>query len=105
MTMADTVAVMNAGRIEQLGRPAEIYEFPQTPFVANFLGQSNLLAAEVVSRASSVLVTAYGNRYSVPAGRSRAAGTAAYLGVRPEKLHLVAAPADVPAGDDSIAGV
>ncbi|HWM05894.1 MAG TPA: ATP-binding cassette domain-containing protein, partial [Actinophytocola sp.] len=41
MTMADTVAVMNAGRIEQLGAPAEIYEFPSTPFVANFLGQSN----------------------------------------------------------------
>src|SRR6201990_3310236 len=43
MTMADTVAVMNAGRIEQLGSPAEIYEYPATAFVANFLGQSNLL--------------------------------------------------------------
>ncbi|MGW1452005.1 ABC transporter ATP-binding protein, partial [Micromonospora sp. NPDC002411] len=46
MTMADTVAVMNAGRIEQLGAPADLYEFPATAFVANFLGQSNLLAGE-----------------------------------------------------------
>jgi spermidine/putrescine transport system ATP-binding protein len=106
MTMADTVAVMNAGRIEQLGRPAEIYEFPQTPFVANFLGQSNLLAAEVVARANGhVVVTAYGTRHAVPAGRCRAAGSTAYLGVRPEKLHLAATVADVPAGHDSIAGV
>ena len=43
MTMADTIAVMNAGRIEQLGSPAELYENPATTFVANFLGQSNLL--------------------------------------------------------------
>ena len=43
MTMADTVAVMNAGRIEQMGPPAELYDLPRTAFVANFLGQSNLV--------------------------------------------------------------
>ena len=48
MTMADTVAVMNAGRIEQMGAPAELYELPRTAFVANFLGQSNLFARHVV---------------------------------------------------------
>ena len=47
MTMADTIAVMNDGRIEQLGAPAELYESPRTAFVANFLGQSNLLRAVV----------------------------------------------------------
>ena len=98
MSMADTVAVMNAGRVEQLGRPAEIYEFPQTPFVATFLGQSNLLAAEVVGRGADIAVSAYGLRFSVPASRSRAAGTQAYLGIRPEKVHLTAAAPDVPAG-------
>ena len=46
MTMADTIAVMNKGVIEQLGTPAELYENPRTTFVANFLGQSNLLEAE-----------------------------------------------------------
>ena len=43
MTMADRIAVMNGGRIEQLGAPAELYERPQTAFVASFLGVSNLL--------------------------------------------------------------
>ena len=45
MTMADTIAVMNAGRIEQLGSPIDLYESPATAYVANFLGQSNLLPA------------------------------------------------------------
>src|SRR5436190_1664383 len=48
MTMADRVAVMNHGRIEQLGSPAELYESPRTTFVANFLGQSNLVKARRV---------------------------------------------------------
>src|SRR4249919_91777 len=48
MTMADTIAVMNEGRIEQMGEPTALYESPETTFVANFLGQSNLLKAEVV---------------------------------------------------------
>lgn len=61
MTMADTVAVMNAGQIEQLGAPADIYEFPATAFVANFLGQSNLIAGEVSgSNGDDTLVTARG---------------------------------------------
>ena len=46
MTMADTVAVMNAGVIEQMGAPAELYENPRTTFVANFLGQSNLIEGD-----------------------------------------------------------
>ena len=50
MTMADTVAVMNAGQIEQLGAPVDLYELPRTAFVANFLGQSNLLRARWPSR-------------------------------------------------------
>ena len=46
MTMADTIAVMNQGRIEQLGDPATLYESPVTTFVANFLGQSNLVRGQ-----------------------------------------------------------
>src|SRR5438309_5987992 len=48
MTMADRIAVMNAGRIEQLGTPTELYETPKTAYVAGFLGVSNLLAGTVV---------------------------------------------------------
>ena len=50
MTMADTIAVMNSGRIEQMGAPQEIYDTPHTAFAANFLGQSNLIPGEVVER-------------------------------------------------------
>ncbi|MFG1952116.1 ABC transporter ATP-binding protein [Micromonospora sp. NPDC048830] len=106
MTMADTVAVMNAGRIEQLGTPADIYEYPATAFVANFLGQSNLLAAEAAGPAGSeVPVTAHGARFSVPADRARADRGAVYLGVRPEKLHLVDSADQVPGGHQHLTGV
>ncbi|MFF0367256.1 ABC transporter ATP-binding protein [Micromonospora sp. NPDC005087] len=106
MTMADTVAVMNAGRIEQLGAPADIYEFPATAFVANFLGQSNLLAGEAAGTAGGeVAVTAHGARFSVPAGRSRADRGPVHLGVRPEKLHLVGSADQVPAGHQHVTGV
>jgi spermidine/putrescine transport system ATP-binding protein len=89
MWLADTVAVMNAGRIEQLGPPTEIYEFPANPFVANFLGQSNLLAASVVGRSGDDLVLrAHGARFAAPAARARAVEGEVWLGVRPEKLRL-----------------
>ncbi|GLH95908.1 ABC transporter ATP-binding protein [Phytohabitans aurantiacus] len=106
MTMADTVAVMNAGRIEQLGAPAELYEYPASPFVANFLGQSNLLAGDVAGKAGDdVEVTAYGSRFSLPAGRCRADAGSVYLGVRPEKLRLAALVDEVPAGHQYVTGV
>ena len=53
MTMADTIAVMNAGVIEQMGAPAELYDNPQTTFVANFLGQSNLIEGTVAGRTAT----------------------------------------------------
>ncbi|WBB96169.1 ABC transporter ATP-binding protein [Solwaraspora sp. WMMA2080] len=106
MTMADTVAVMNAGRIEQLGPPAQMYEFPATAFVANFLGQSNLLAGEATGRSGDdVLVTAYGSRFTVPAARSRSVDGPVHLGVRPEKLALTRDADGVPAGAQSVTGV
>ncbi|SCL35420.1 spermidine/putrescine transport system ATP-binding protein [Micromonospora pallida] len=106
MTMADTVAVMNAGRIEQVGAPADLYEFPATAFVANFLGQSNLLAAEAAGRTGSeVAVTAYGTRFTVPVGRARADRGPVHLGVRPEKLRLATSADEVPDGHQHVAGV
>ncbi|WP_327032802.1 ABC transporter ATP-binding protein [Micromonospora ureilytica] len=106
MTMADTVAVMNAGRIEQLGAPADLYEFPATAFVANFLGQSNLLAGEATGvGGGDVAVTAHGTRFSVPVGRSRADHGPVHLGVRPEKLILVGSADQVPVGYQHVTGV
>ncbi|MGN9795087.1 ABC transporter ATP-binding protein [Streptomyces sp. NPDC054847] len=110
MTMADTVAVMNGGRVEQLGAPAELYENPRTTFVANFLGTSNLIEAEVVqSSGGEVVVTAGGGKLRLPAGRcpdATAAGGRLLVGVRPEKISLTpVADADaVPAGRNSVTG-
>lgn len=89
MTMADTIAVMNHGRIEQLGSPEALYELPRTIFVANFLGQSNLFTGPVVGETSTAItVDVAGRGIVVPRARShRHAGTVT-IGVRPEKLSL-----------------
>ncbi|HEY0448325.1 ABC transporter ATP-binding protein [Actinophytocola sp.] len=106
MWMADTVAVMNEGRIEQLGAPTDIYEFPSSPFVSNFLGQSNLFAAEVAGRSGADLaLTAHGARFAAPAGRAHATEGRVWLGVRPEKVRLAAPGEDPPAGHNQVRGV
>jgi spermidine/putrescine transport system ATP-binding protein len=87
MTMADTVAVMNAGVIEQMGAPTELYENPRSTFVANFLGQSNLIEGTVKSRAADlVTVDMHGIDVSVPAERAHAPGERGWIGIRPEKV-------------------
>jgi spermidine/putrescine transport system ATP-binding protein len=83
MTMADTIAVMNHGRIEQLGPPAELYEQPRTAFVASFLGTSNLLEGR--SDGPDGVRLADGTRVRVQ--RGAASGTI-WIGVRPEKVRL-----------------
>ncbi|MDX3328374.1 ABC transporter ATP-binding protein [Streptomyces sp. ME02-6979-3A] len=91
MTMADTVAVMNGGRVEQLGAPADLYENPRTTFVANFLGTSNLIEGEIVSTGTDVVVSAGGGRLRLPGGRCPApaeSGGKLLVGVRPEKISL-----------------
>ncbi len=77
LTMSDRLAVFNAGRIEQLGTPAEVYERPATRFVAGFVGTSNLLTGDV---ARTVL------------------GRAGTFTIRPEKIHL--ADPGTPVGSD-----
>lgn len=89
MTMADTIAVMNKGRIEQLGAPAELYELPRTAFVANFLGQSNLFTGPVVSsKGDTLVVDVAGRRIAVPTARAQRHAGDVTVGVRPEKLRL-----------------
>jgi putative spermidine/putrescine transport system ATP-binding protein len=56
LSLSDRIVVMSAGRIEQLGTPFEIYNFPQTPFVASFVGTLNVLPAHVLDAASGRLV-------------------------------------------------
>lgn len=90
MTMADTVAVMNAGKIEQLGHPADIYELPRTVFVANFLGQSNLIVGRKAGAAGDdVVVAAHGLNFTMPADRCFAPTDDVIVGVRPEKITVL----------------
>jgi spermidine/putrescine transport system ATP-binding protein len=105
MTMADTVAVMNAGIIEQMGAPAELYENPRSTFVANFLGQSNLIAGRVVSRAADVVVVdMHGIQVSVPAARCHTDGDAGWVGIRPEKVLIGEAGSELDAPGNTIPG-
>jgi spermidine/putrescine transport system ATP-binding protein len=83
MTMADSIAVMNDGRIEQLGPPAELYERPATPFVAGFLGVSNLLPGVVEGQDAVRLADGTLVRAQVKGKSGQVAA-----GVRPEKLSI-----------------
>jgi spermidine/putrescine transport system ATP-binding protein len=89
MTMADTIAVMNEGRIEQMGSPADLYDNPSTAFVANFLGQSNLIRGMIVgSDGENLVVEIFGGKISLPKSRSRAMDSSVVIGIRPEKLRI-----------------
>ena len=86
MTMADGIAIMNAGRIEQLGAPSDLYEKPQTAFVASFLGISNLLQGTVTGSGSVRLDD--GTDVRVPESILNGRNGKVAVGVRPEKIRL-----------------
>jgi len=86
MDMADTVAVMNKGRIEQMGAPEALYERPKTLFVSKFLGQSNIFVGDVVeSSGDSVSISIAGRQIKVPVNRAEKTTGKIAIGVRPEK--------------------
>jgi spermidine/putrescine transport system ATP-binding protein len=96
MDMADTVAVMNKGRIEQMGAPEALYERPKTLFVSKFLGQSNIFVGDVVeSSGDSVSISIAGRQIKVPVNRAEKTTGKIAIGVRPEKafFHEDAEPA------------
>jgi spermidine/putrescine transport system ATP-binding protein len=89
MTMADTIAVLNKGKVEQMGAPVDLYENPHTAFVAGFLGQTNLLSVNVTERGPDVIkVDFHGVQLALPAKRMAASGVSVEAGVRPEKIQL-----------------
>ena len=104
MTMADEIAVMNTGRIEQRGSATELYERPATEFVANFLGLSNLVDATRTGEDGDVTAyeTSDGARLRVP--RDRAPEGAVRIGVRPEKMHIQPAEDAPPDGHNVLRG-
>ncbi|WP_226344640.1 ABC transporter ATP-binding protein [Agilicoccus flavus] len=93
MSLADTVAVMNAGRIEQMGSPTALYDLPRTAFVAGFLGRTNLADGTILGRDGDWVVVQVG-AHRVWLDRARCAEpdaparSAVRVGIRPEKLRL-----------------
>jgi len=107
MSMADQIAVMNKGKIEQLGSATELYDHPCTEFVANFLGSSNLIDARVIGTQGdrAELEADGGARLWAPAAScSGLDGTQVRLGVRPEKLTLTTTEAPAPLGENVLTG-
>jgi spermidine/putrescine transport system ATP-binding protein len=86
MTMADRIAVMNSGRIEQLGTPTELYETPATAYVASFLGVSNLISGTVSG--SDTVRLRRGPEVRVPSGALNGRTGEVAVGIRPEKIDL-----------------
>jgi spermidine/putrescine transport system ATP-binding protein len=86
MDMADTVAVMNKGHIEQMGAPEKLYDRPKTVFVSKFLGQSNLFVGQAQSHnEATVSIDVAGTKISVPKARAEKHSGTIAIGVRPEK--------------------
>ncbi len=105
MSMADTIAVMHDGRIEQAGGAVDLYERPQTEFVANFLGISNLIDGKLGADQGglSTVETHDGASLQVPTDRvGPHDATSIRVGVRPEKITLrLPADGDTPDGESN----
>ena len=101
LTMSDRIAVMNRGRLEQFGPPAEIYERPRTRFVADFIGVTNFFPGRVLGRDGPLLrvETDGGLRLSLPSANGHEPSTVT-VAVRPEKIHIGEGtpPGEAPAG-------
>jgi putative spermidine/putrescine transport system ATP-binding protein len=99
LSMSDRIAVMDAGRILQVGTPQEVYDEPDSTFVAGFVGVSNLLELEVERVEGTVAQLRLGPRDSVRADVEIGvtAGATATVTVRPERIALLTQP---PSGDD-----
>jgi spermidine/putrescine transport system ATP-binding protein len=99
LTMSDRIAVMNAGNVDQIGTPTEIYDRPSTVFVASFIGQANLWAGKQTGRVNRdfVEVEVLGTKLKArPGDTTIESGGHATLMVRPERVRV---SMDAPTGD------
>ncbi|MEM6421585.1 MAG: ABC transporter ATP-binding protein [Pseudomonadota bacterium] len=104
LSMSDEIVIMNRGRIEQQGRPGDLYERPATRFVADFLGKSNFLEGRATAYADGQLRYQVGGLPLVSAAsRSRAAGSPVTIALRPEKI-AIAPEGQAPAAQNTVDG-
>ena len=105
LVMSDRIVVMDAGRIVQAGSPTDLYDRPETPYVANFLGTSNMVAGVVTGMSDGTLQVSCGTadiRVALQ-GAAPAVGARVTLSIRPEKVALGDGRA-IPAGFNSLSG-
>jgi spermidine/putrescine transport system ATP-binding protein len=100
LTMSDRIGVMNEGKLVQIGRSEEIYEFPTDLFVAGFVGEMSLLKGEIAEPGSVRL----GGGEVVRARTNSSPGTSITLILRPEKLHLYGDVSELPPGRNALKG-
>ena len=95
LSMGDRIAVMNKGRIVQLGNPLEVYDNPTDTFVGGFIGNPpmNFLEAEVVSNGSSFVAKLSGGSFELPGEAAVLAGHSLLLGIRAEAIGVETSPA------------
>src|SRR5712692_2167526 len=98
LAMSDRIAVMNLGRVEQIGPPREIYEHPATPFVADFVGSLNEFEVTVQELVGEYGLMRFGDRERVvvPVGSGVRPGASFRIAVRPERVHIGAIDGPVP---------
>jgi putative spermidine/putrescine transport system ATP-binding protein len=90
LTMSDRIAVFNHGKIEQIGRPSEIYERPGTRFVAEFIGETNLVEGVIstVAKDRTTIALKHGGKLVVETRPGLAEGAPASVSIRPERIHF-----------------
>ena len=105
--MSDRVTIMDQGEIVQVGTPTELYDHPANPYIANFLGASNIFVATVREITAGAIVTDYGPNVirTAAADKKPAGGSRVMLSIRPEKLRLLATDATVPESVNRLGGV
>jgi spermidine/putrescine transport system ATP-binding protein len=105
LTMSDRIAVMNGGRVEQIGSASDVYDNPTSVFVAGFIGDANLVDAEVRSSSSgSVSVAALGTTMPARANGSLGGGGATLV-IRPDRITVGSARPDTPAVEVTITDI
>ncbi|MEA5627818.1 ABC transporter ATP-binding protein [Nostoc sp. UHCC 0251] len=101
LSLSDRIAVMNQGKIEQVGTPSQIYERPQTSFVADFIGDTNLFSGKIVAVDSSNVKILTKTELSIVISRAEDTPSelsqAVVVSVRPEKIQLSLYPPNLPA--------
>jgi len=94
MTVADRIGVMNLGRLVQVGSPPEIYEQPNSRWVADFIGDVNLIEGRLIAAgpSGSVIMSASAGRLEIAAATQARAGDTLFAAIRPEKVRISHAP-------------